>query len=168
MTAAAALKAARAAGIELGVEGNDLVLEAAAPPPAAVLDLLARHKTGLLALLRPGGDGWSAEDWNFFFDECAGLAERNGGLSRVQAEARAVACCLGEWLSRNPVRSPAGSCLHCGGSNRGPDPLLPYGTETTGHAWLHSRCWTAWRADRKAEAVAALSSMGIRSMKVVQ
>jgi hypothetical protein len=163
MTAAAALKAARAAGIKLGVDGNDLLLEAAAPPPAAVLDLLSRHKAGIVASLRPGRDGWSAEDWQVFFDERAGFAERHVSLSRVQAEARAVACCLGEWLGRNPVRSPAGSCLRCGGSNHGPDPLLPYGTETTGHAWLHSRCWTAWRADREAEAVAALLSMGIRA-----
>jgi hypothetical protein len=163
MTAAAALKAARAAGIELGVDGNDLVLEAAAPPPAAVVDLLALHKTGVLALLRPARDGWSAEDWHFFFEERAGLAERNGSLSRVEAEARAVACCLGEWLKRNPVRSPPDRCLGCGGGNHGRDPLLPFGIEAIGHAWLHSRCWAAWYAGRKAEAAAALSSMGIRT-----
>ena len=46
MSAAEALKAARAAGIELGIDGDDLVLEATAPPPAAVLDLLSRHKAG--------------------------------------------------------------------------------------------------------------------------
>ena len=26
------------------------------------------------------------------------------------------------------------------------DPLLPHGIEATGHAWLHSRCWSAWHA----------------------
>ena len=41
------------------------------------------------------------------------------------------------------------------------DPLLPFGIEPTGHAWLHSRCWPAWHAGRKAEAVAALAAMGI-------
>ena len=35
MSAIAALKAARAAGLQLTVEGSDLVLEASAPPPSA-------------------------------------------------------------------------------------------------------------------------------------
>ena len=54
MSAAEALKAARAAGIELGLDGDDLVLEAASAPPAAVLDALSRHKAEIVALLRPG------------------------------------------------------------------------------------------------------------------
>ena len=41
------------------------------------------------------------------------------------------------------------------------DPLLPYGIEPTGHAWLHSRCWPAWYEGRKAHTVAILSAMGI-------
>ena len=41
------------------------------------------------------------------------------------------------------------------------DPLLPFGAEPTGHAWLHSRCWPAWHSARKAEAIAALAAMGI-------
>jgi hypothetical protein len=92
-----------------------------------------------------------------FFDERAGIAEFDGGLSRAEAEARAFECCAVEWLNRNPERSPAGHCLGCGDREYAHDPLLPYGTEPTGHAWLHSRCWEAWHANRKAKAVAALS-----------
>ena len=55
MSAADALKAARAAGIRLGIDGDDLVLEASAPPPAAVLDLLSRHKAGVVTLLQGQG-----------------------------------------------------------------------------------------------------------------
>jgi hypothetical protein len=44
MSAAEALKAARAAGIQLGIDGDDLVLEASAPPPPDVIDLLSRRK----------------------------------------------------------------------------------------------------------------------------
>jgi hypothetical protein len=44
MSATEAIKVARDAGIELTIDGDDLVLEAPAPPPAAVLDLLSRHK----------------------------------------------------------------------------------------------------------------------------
>ncbi len=57
MSAANALRAARDAGIGLHVDCVDLVLEASAPPPAAVLDLLTRHKADLIVLLRTGDDG---------------------------------------------------------------------------------------------------------------
>lgn len=161
MSAAEALKAARAAGIQLDTDGDDLVLEASAPPPPDVIGLLSRHKAGIVALLRPGRDGWSAEDWQVFFDERAGIVEFDGGLPRAEAEAQAFACCIVEWLNRNPERSPAGRCLGCGDREHAHDPLLPYGVETAGHAWLHSRCWPAWYEARKAKAVAALAAMGI-------
>jgi len=136
------------------------MLEASAPPPAAVLDLLSRHKLGIMALLRPGPDGWSAEDWQVFFDERAGIAEFDGGLPRIDAEACAFACCVVEWLNRNFVCSPPGRCLACGGCDHPHDPILPHGIEPTGHAWLHSACWSVWNAARKDEAVAALKAIG--------
>jgi hypothetical protein len=154
MSAAEALKAARAAGIRVGIDGDDLMLEAAAPPPPAVLDLLSRHKAGIVTLLRPVDDVWLAEDWHVFFDERAGIAEFDGGLPRGEAEARAFACCAEEWLNRNPVRSPPGRCLDFGGGDHAHDPLSPYGMEGTA-------CWPARYAGRKAEAVAALAAMGI-------
>lgn len=161
MSAAEALKVARAAGVRLGIDGDALTLEAATAPPPTVLDLLARHKAGIIALLRPANDGWSGEDWLAFFDERAGIARSTGSLSREQAEARAFACCVVEWLNRNPVRSPPGRCLGCGQAEHSHDPLLPFGTGQTGHAWLHSRCWPAWHAARRDEAIAALAAMGI-------
>jgi hypothetical protein len=162
MSAAEALKAARAAGIRVGVDGDDLVLEASARPPSAFLDLLSRYKAGIVTLLRLADEGWSAEDWQFFFDERAGIAEFDGELSRGQAEARAFACCAVEWLNRNPIRSPPGRCAGCGCGDHAHDAVLPYGVvESTGDARLHSRCWPAWYASRKAEAAAALAAMGI-------
>ena len=155
-----ALKAARAAGVQLEIGGNDLLLEASSPPPAAILDLLSCHKAEIIALLQPGLDGWSTDDWTSFYKERAGIAEFDGGLPRA-AEARAFACCVAERLNRNFVPSPAGRCLACGDVAHPHDPLVPYGIEPTGHAWLHSRCWPAWHAERKAEAVAALAAMGI-------
>ncbi|QYK45928.1 MAG: hypothetical protein KF794_04330 [Xanthobacteraceae bacterium] len=161
MSAVQALKAARNAGVRIGVDGDALTLDADAAPDAAVLDLLSRHKAGVMALLRTGNDGWSGEDWWTLFDERAAIAEFEGGLPRSSAEARAFECCVVEWLNRNPVRSPSGRCLGCGGSEHAHDKLLPFGIEPTGHAWLHSRCWPAWHAARKAEAIAALATMGI-------
>jgi hypothetical protein len=160
VNAVQALKAARAAGIRLSIDGDALMLEAAAAPPASMLDLLSRHKAGIVALLRPV-NGWSGADWLAFFDERAGIAEFDGGLPRAEAEARAFACCVVEWLNRNPVRSHPGRCLGCGGAERAHDPLLPFGTESGGHAWLHSGCSSAWHSARKADALAALAVMGI-------
>jgi len=157
VSAVAALKAARAAGVHLGIDGDHLVLKAASAPPTAVLDALSRHKAEIVALLRLGRDGWSAEDWQVYFDERAGIAEFDGRLSRAEAEARAFECCLAEWLNRNPVCSSPGHCLECGGREHEWDKLLPYGNEPAGHAWLHSRCWETWHAKRKAKAVATLS-----------
>ena len=161
MSAVEALKAARAAGVQLGVDGDELVVEASVPPPAAVIALLSRHKAEVVVLLRPAEDGWSAEDWQVFFEERAGVVEFDGGLPRAEAEAQAFACCVVEWLNRNPERSPAGRCLGCGDREHAHDPLLPYGVEPAGHVWLHSRCWAAWYAARKAKAVVALAAMGI-------
>jgi hypothetical protein len=113
---------------------------------------LSRHKGGIARLLLLGRDGWSVEDWQVFFDERAGIAEFDGGLTRPQAESRAFACCAAEWLNRNHVGSPPGRCLGCGADDHAHDPLLRYGVESTGHVWLHSRCWPAWYAGRKADA----------------
>jgi hypothetical protein len=116
-----------------------------------------RHKADIVALLRPGHDGWSGEDWLAFFDERAGIAEFDGGVARAEAEAHAFECCLSEWLNRNPVCSSPSHCLECGGGEHNWDKLLPYGTEPAGLAWLHSRCWETWHAKRKAKAVTTLS-----------
>jgi hypothetical protein len=126
-----------------------------------VLDALSRHKTEIVPLLRPGRDGWCAMDWQAFFEERAGIAEFDGGLRRDKAEIQAFGCCVVEWLNRNPVRSSYGRCIGCGNRAHAYDPLLPFGTETIGHAWLHSRCWPAWHGARKAEAVTALAGFGI-------
>ena len=161
MSAVEALRAARDAGVGISVEGDHLILQADAAPPAAIIVLLAHHKAGIVRLLRPGGDGWSSEDWRVFFDERASIAEFDIGLPRAQSEERAFAWCVVEWLDRNPVRSPPGLCMACGGGDHHYDALLPFGVESTGHVWLHSRCWPSWHTARKAEAVIALAEMGI-------
>jgi hypothetical protein len=120
-----------------------VVLEAPAAPPAYIIELLSRLKPEIMVLLRHSRDGWSAEDWQVFFDERAGIAELDGGLTRVEAEALAFACCVAEWLNRNPVRSPPDRCLACGGDHAH-ERLLPFGIEPTRIAWLHAGCWSHW------------------------
>jgi len=156
MRAAAAIKLARVAGITVGLDGGDLVLEAAVAPPPSVVELLARNKSAIVALLRPGDDGWSAADWRAYYDERAAILEFDGGLSRVEAEVRAFACCVAKWLNTHPASSPPECCAGCGTPDRNGDPLQPFG-----HAWLHSPCWPAWQSGRKAQAVDALNAMDI-------
>src|SRR5262249_7630799 len=70
-------------------------------------------------------------------------------------------CCVVEWMNRTFERSLPGCCLACGGGEHARGALLPHGIALTGYVWLHSRCWPAWHAGRKAEAVAALQATGI-------
>jgi hypothetical protein len=51
MSAVEALKAARAAGVELALDGDDLALKAASAPPAAVLEALSWHKAESFAFI---------------------------------------------------------------------------------------------------------------------
>ena len=96
VSAVEVLRAARAAGVEVRVEGEALVLETAAPPPADVIDLLSRNKPALVALLRARRGRLVAEDWYAFFDERAAIAEFDGGLPRREAEVRAFRACVVE------------------------------------------------------------------------
>jgi hypothetical protein len=57
MNAAEVIREATAVGIQIAIQGGDLLLEAAAPPPEAVIELLSRHKPDILNLLRSGRGG---------------------------------------------------------------------------------------------------------------
>jgi hypothetical protein len=160
MSAIEALKAARAVGIELELEGDDLLLEAATAPPGPILDLLRHHKAGVVALQRSGHNAWCAEEWQVFFDERAAIAEFDGRLSRTEAEASAFAHCAAEWLSRNVVCSSPDRCLACG-SNRSHDQQQSDGFGPDGHPRSHARHWTVGDGRHKATAIAALQVMGI-------
>jgi hypothetical protein len=150
MSAAEALKAAHAAGVIIAVDGDDLRLEAPTRPPAEVIDLLKRHKLEILEHIRPRKDGWSIIDWRGAFETRANIDA-----------AHAFAWCMTTWLNRNPANSPPDRCLVCRKSNCENDPLLPYGIEAIGVAWLHSRCWPEWSSIRETEAAAALTEMRI-------
>jgi hypothetical protein len=111
------------------------VLEAAAPPPSAVLDALLYHKVSILALLRSVTISRSAEDWRALFEERTKVFQRDG-LRRDLAAAKALEACIATWLNKNPVTSPAGRCIVCGRGDRLNDVVLPYGTTPPGAAWL--------------------------------
>ena len=142
-------RAARTAGVELRVDGEAWVWEAAAPPPAECDRPAFRNKPTLVALLRARRDGWFAEDWYASLTSGAVIAEFDGALPRRDAEAVAFRACVVEWLNRNPVCSPPvllvwpwrarGRCARAG-----------LATNRPGHAWLHSVCRGPWHNHRQA------------------
>ena len=113
MSATAVLKEARAAGIRVAVDGRDLVLEAAAPPPEAILVALREHKAEIVRLLA-GEEGWTAEDWRAYFEERAAVREYDGGRSRAEAERGAFEDAIDQWLACHPAEptSDSNGCVH--------------------------------------------------------
>ncbi len=160
MSALTALTEFRGRGVEITLDGYDLVVVGADLLTDDEVERLRRHKPELVALLRPYAGGWTAEDWRAHFDERAAIAEHDGGLPRPEAERRAFEACVVEWLNGNHIRSSPHRCCWCGGTERD-DVLLPFGVESAGHAWVHSRCWRAWHEARRAVAVADLTAIGI-------
>ena len=131
----------------------DALVDPGAVPPQVAPDL--DHKPS-------GAAQWDVDDWRAYFDERAGIVEFDGGPSRADTEARAMACCVAKWLNRHPFRSSPDRCHACGdGPER--EALVPFGTTNTGHVWLHGRCWREWHECRTAEAGAALAALGFRT-----
>jgi hypothetical protein len=145
----------------LQAEGEDLLLEAEAPPSGDLLDLFRQHKRGVIRLLNRECRAWTDTDWQAYWAERAAIAEYDGGQPRDKAEAQAFAACVAEWLDQHPVCSEGDRCVHCLCPEDMSEPLLPCRTEHTGLFWLHPDCWPAWYAGRKATAAAALLACGI-------
>ena len=57
MSAADVIKEANAAGIRIAIKGSGLSLEASAPPPKAIIDLITDHKPEIVALLSSAPHG---------------------------------------------------------------------------------------------------------------
>lgn len=109
---------------------------------------------------------WDATEWQAYYDERAGIAEYDGGLSRSDAERRAYDCCIARWMNKNPSgHADANACPQCGNTtdNNSLAVLNPKG----GHLWLHDKCHAGWLARRKAQAMAALLQLGIKPVKGV-
>ncbi|MEQ1707793.1 MAG: hypothetical protein ABL864_05630 [Terricaulis sp.] len=100
----------------------------------------------------------SQSDWRDYFEERAAIREHDGGLSRADAEAGALADCVARWRALNPLpASGDDACAHCGGAAPCTPVLAP-----GGHAWLHRECVypmnRALDAAARAAVLAALES----------
>ena len=107
MNAVETIEAAKAAGVEIAVDGAELSLKASERPPPAVLEALRQNKQEIIALLsdtEPPPTRWLSADWRAFFDERAGIAEFDGELPR--AERRAFIECVIEIQKQHPKLVP--------------------------------------------------------------
>lgn len=161
MSVAETIRVAEASGIRLRAEGTDLVLDADLEPPVDVVNAIRRHKAEIIELLAPPGDRWTAEDWRAFYDERAGIAEYDSGQPQADAEAFAFESCIVEWLDRHPERSDSGRCAWCERPDRDGHAVVPFGTQSHSHTWLHPECWNDWRQNRRERAQQALAAMGL-------
>jgi hypothetical protein len=162
MSAVRALDAARAAGVEVRVDGRDLVLQADTQPAAEILDDLSRNKAEIIALLRPRARSLVRDDLLALFDERRRTAALVG-CTPTKAEAVAFECCLVAWLDQHPAISAPGRCAWCGGNEASDAVVIPFGVEEAGPTWLHPECWKPWHRSRRDEAEEALRRMGIGS-----
>ena len=161
MRAIEALRIARESGVRLGVAGADLILDADREPAPQVLEAIRRHKAGIVALLTAADGDWTKKDWRTFFDERAGSAEFDSGQTRADAEAVAFECCIVEWLNRHRERFDPDHCAWCEKPDRDGHAVVPFGTESNNHTWLHPECWKDWSQDRREIAQQALAAMGL-------
>jgi hypothetical protein len=65
MNAAELIKEAAAVGIQISIEGDDLLVKATAPPPEEIIELITQHKPEIVNLLRsgPGRPAESRVSW---------------------------------------------------------------------------------------------------------
>lgn len=165
MKALEVLNEARAVGVDVAVDGGDLVLAATCQPPQHVIEALSSHKAEIIALLQQVDTGWSPEDWKAYFDERAGIAEFDGGQSCRQAEATAFECCVVEFMNRNRGPSDPAFCAWCGKQGDAGHVIVPFGIQGSHHTWLHPECWIDWHQARRAQAKKALEALGIKSRR---
>jgi hypothetical protein len=126
--------------------------------PVAPVALVAHENDEVVR--EPDSSAWDAADWREYFDERAGIAEYDTGLTRAEAEKQAFECCVVRWLRLNPAPRPdLGLCANCGrplDEVGGRDiPVLNGDSEPIR---LHRSCQAPWRQSRRKEAIRALSA----------
>jgi hypothetical protein len=158
MSAVSTIKAARAAGISFAIVGNDLVLEAPAPPSPGIIEAISEHKPEILNLLRSSAIRWSAADWQALFDERAGILEHDGNLGRLDAEMIAFEDCVDHWLAMQlPLADRQGCCLHCRLPMPSKEQAAVVVTCADGDVGrLHFGCAATWKNLRRWDARTAL------------
>lgn len=164
MSALVAINTARKVGLQLELDGDELVLTADGPPPSDIVDLVTQLAVEIAAELdqRLEGGTWRAQDWQVFFDERAAIAEFDQGLSREFAEALAFDCCVSEWLSQNAANARPIWRTGCGVTQQPTDARGASHTIPEDEDQRHHHRPGAGHARQLESATAALSDLGIK------
>jgi hypothetical protein len=80
--AAEVIKKATAAGVRIAIEGDGLLLEATAPPPKTIIELITQHKAEIIDLLRSGRGG-PAEETQVSWLDMTVAVENEAGRHRI-------------------------------------------------------------------------------------
>jgi hypothetical protein len=132
-------------------------------------DILKNTRTELSP--RPGGmsfdDGFekpapispTTAKWIKAFEDNVMAVLRVRNARRAEAEGIAFLNTVTAFLDANRPDTEPTKCAQCGSSER-PKDLRPMGGGTR-HSWVHGDCSEVWRERRKAQATAALATMGI-------
>lgn len=134
VSAADVLSTAQAAGIRIHLDGEDLVLQAPAPPPPALLDVLSAYKAEIVAVLRaklPSKPADQADDlmcardayqspaiteprrWRDRYMERSAHHESGGSRPRAEAERLAWAEMQNRWHMERGECLPRDICVGC-------------------------------------------------------
>lgn len=150
--AAVLVQRVQEAGGRIDVHGDRVRVAAPSQLPQTLMAELRAQKADIVRLF--------ASVWFERYEERAAIMEHDGGLSRDEAEAGAFDHCIIEWMNLNPAISKPGRCAWCGKPEADGSVIVPFGSSTHGHAWLHHDCWPEWRRDIRGKAAQALATMG--------
>jgi hypothetical protein len=100
----------------------------------------------------------TAAKWIQAFADNVVAVLRVRNIPRIDAERIAFLNTVTAFLDANRPDTDPTRCAHCGSSEQ-PNDLRPMGGGTR-HSWVHGNCWESWRERRRAEATAALATMG--------
>ena len=160
--AASVIQRVRSAGGEITLAADSIKLKVPASLRDEVVAEVKAHKDAIKRALKgETDDPWDADDYRCFYDERAGIAEFDGGLTRGQAEAAAFEAVVAEWLDRHRQPSPPGQCAWCRRSADNRHAVVPIGTDNV-HTWLHPECWPQWYKVRIDRAVLELAELGVQ------
>jgi hypothetical protein len=139
-------------GATIEPAGDRLLLRAGATAiPAALVSRIREAKADLIPMLTVQRNRAQVREEQ----------ERLGSPPRHDAKDAISETRITKWLNQHPSPSAPGRCAWCGNRESPSAVVLPFGTEPGTHTWLHAECWRAWQQARRADAVAALRSMGL-------
>jgi hypothetical protein len=169
MDGLALIREAEAAGLNVRVDGDKLVIRGPRLAESIARRLIAHKPKVLAALRRPrtpavpvGTIADEATDWRELFNERAAMRQFKAGYGRRMAERLAWGECVEAWCEQHPALHAPTRCAGCGGV-LGREVLdLPDGARVHWQANREFLCLVAYGDARRRRAVAALAALGLQ------